>query len=66
MRWEEMSKPLFMSDLRKGDLLEFTSYGKKSLWLIIDFDSEGFGFWGFNDTKRYFSAWDLVNLEKLS
>lgn len=60
-----MSKLLFMSDLKKGDLLEFTSFGKKSVWVIIEFDSNGFGFWGLNDTKRYFSAWDLVNLVKI-
>ena len=54
-----------MSDLKKGDLLEFSSYGKKTVWVIIEFDSDGFGFWALNETKRYFSAWDLVNLVKI-
>lgn len=57
---------LYMSDLKKGDLLSFNSYGKNTIWVIIEFDNDGFGFWALNNEKRYFSAWDLINLEKLS
>jgi hypothetical protein len=55
-----------MSDLKSGDLILFNSHGKRTIWVIIEFDNDGFGFWALNEKKRYFSAWDLVSIKKLS